>query len=310
MTGHRTMPSSVVSPSKRAKTTTAGRDANSMHAGSASTKTDDSGAGRGREVDDDQVVDLVSDDDGDNADAVDTAEIRALLREHDLPVDVVDGIAASARGDAARALDLAARALEEKHLRDAMAESLRNAEEDKQHDERAREEWKLRDPLSYYGDSSRFIASCSEAMMEILFPAREDADDDDEASKRRRRETVIEFLDIERKCGVWFSTFKAEVIAYFEKLADEIGAIARSEEYRGDLAPDRADVVFDAFAQRLEFLKREIFTMPEQGAAGAVPAIFRSAKSKGTNADDDDVRIAEQKLVAKRGANVDVCDLT
>jgi hypothetical protein len=191
-----------------------------------------------------------------------------------------------------------------------MAESLRNAEEDKQHDEQAREEWKLRDPLSYYGDSSRFIASCSEAMMEILFPAREDADDDDESSKRRRRETVIEFLDIERKCGVWFSTFKAEVIAYFEKLADEIGAIGRSEEYRGDLAPDRADVVFDAFAQRLEFLKCEIFTMPEKGAAGAVPAIFRSAKTKSTNADDDDVRIAEQKRIAKRGANVDVCDLT
>jgi len=298
------MSSSVASPSKRAKTATAGRDANSMHAGSASTKTDDSGAGRGHEVDDDQVVDLVSDDDEDNADAVDTAEIRALLLEHDLPVDVVDGIAVSARGDAARALELAARALEEKHLRDAMAESLRNAEEDKQHDERAREEWKLRDPLSYYGDSSRFIASCSEAMMEILFPAREDADDDDEASKRR--ETVIEFLDIERKCGVWFSTFKAEVIAYFEKLADEIGTIARSEEYRGDLAPDRADIVFDAFAQRLEFLKREIFTMPEKGAAGAVPAIFRSAETKSTKADDDDVRIAEQKRVA----NVDVCDLT
>ena len=300
------MSASVASPSKRAKTT-AGRDANSMHAGSASTKTDDSGAGRGPDVDDDQVVDLVSDDVEDNADAVDTAEIRALLREHDLPVDV---LAASARGDAARALDLAARALEEKHLRDAMAESLRNAEEDKQHDEQAREEWKLRDPLSYYGDSSRFIASCSEAMMEILFPAREVADDDDESSKRRRRETVIEFLDIERKCGVWFSTFKAEVIAYFEKLADEIGAIARSEEYRGDLAPDRADVVFDAFAQRLEFLKCEIFTMPEKGAAGAVPAIFRSAKTKSTNADDDDVRIAEQKRIAKRGANVDVCDLT
>ena len=132
------MSSSVASPSKRAKTT-AGRDANSMHAGSASTKTDDSGAGRGPDVDDYQVVDLVSDDDEDNADAVDTAEIRALLREHDLPVDVVDGIAASARGDAARALDLAARALEEKHLRDAIAESLRNAEDDKQHDEQARE---------------------------------------------------------------------------------------------------------------------------------------------------------------------------
>ena len=263
--------------------------------------------------DDAEVVDLLStetDDDDDDDDAAEDDIIREIVRTEDnassLPADVVERIVRRAKGDANRAMELAADALESSALRRAMAASLREAERENARDARATRAAMFDDPYSVFRASSRFIAACSEDVREILFAN----EDEDEASTTGRRAAVVEFLSIERKCGAWFAAFAREVGVYFEQLANAMGEIATKSGDGGGGAKEQA--VLEAFGETLESLKRELFSMPENGAAGAVPAIFSANAMRTVDAvDDDDVVCIAGQNVANQGANEeDVCDLT
>jgi hypothetical protein len=136
-------------------------------------------------------------------------------------------------------------------------------------------------------------------------------EDEDEASTTGRRAAVVEFLSIERKCGAWFAAFAREVGVYFEQLANAMGEIATKSGDGGGGGGAKEQAVLEAFAETLESLKRELFSMPEKGAAGAVPAIFSANAMRMVDAVDDDVVCIAGQNVANQGANEeDVCDLT
>lgn len=161
-------------------------------------------------------------------------------------------------------------------------------------------EAKVEDPMSYFGRDSAFIHRCGEETIEILFGRR----------AKDAREACAEFLTIEKKCRSWYTTYDDDVVEYFERIADELGELGDEDE-RGDLAPDRTDVVLEAFLNRLATVKKEIYAMPDKGASGAVPAIFSAKRTmEVASMNDDAVRIASEKDASNSVAPVEVCDLT